>query len=105
MEAWYGDPNNQLRGADVTDTLRALLEGSMRVAVTNENMGCDPVPGVVKVLRVTVSFADGKRETRCVAERQWVVLEGLLERGEFGLSWFAGVCRSPKVGLYLFFIY
>jgi hypothetical protein len=79
VDAWYGDPNNQLRGADVTDTLRAFLGGddALRVAVTNDNMGCDPVPGVVKVLRVTVSFADGKRETRYVAERQCMVLEGL----------------------------
>jgi hypothetical protein len=48
--AWYGDPDNDTRGIDVSSTLTQLASGQTSVTIDSDNRYGDPAGGTVKVL-------------------------------------------------------
>jgi hypothetical protein len=62
---------------DVTEMVKGkVVEGKLKMKVSNENLGGDPAKGVVKVLRIEYSY-HGKREEIPVPEGQVLVLPPL----------------------------
>ena len=60
---------------DVTDIVSAVVfEGSMEFHASVDTLGCDPVPGVVKNLRIT--YTTGWWEKKLGREKTYVATEG-----------------------------
>ena len=64
ITAWYGDPNDGSRGLDVSSQLTQQFTNSTNanLSATNTNFG-DPVPGVGKVLIVSVVYKNAPEPT------------------------------------------
>jgi len=59
---------------DVTQLLRSKISaGRVELRVSNENLGGDPVPGVVKELVLDYSYG-GKRSTKKILENETLSL-------------------------------
>ena len=59
---------------DVTHAIRPrILPQYLEFKVTNENIGCDPVEGEIKTLKVVYSYA-GETNTKTVQENQMMTL-------------------------------
>jgi PA14 domain len=64
ITAWYGDPNDGSRGLDVSSQLTQQFTNSANanLSATNANFG-DPVPGVGKVLIVSIIYKNAPEPT------------------------------------------
>ena len=77
--AWYGDPNDANRGADVTDVVRQrIAAGNWRIPARNNVFG-DPVRNTAKVLRVTYQYL-GQPQTISIPENQSLNFDQLVGR-------------------------
>lgn len=57
--AWYGNPNNQNEGADVSAIVTSIFANQTSATLeSNNSLYGDPVPGVVKILLVDFSLGD-----------------------------------------------
>ena len=80
QQALYGTAE---RHVDVTDKLREIARGDLRVPLSNELFGVDPDRGRVKQLRIYARGADGR-------SRVFEYAEGALIDGAFFSGWGRG---------------
>ncbi len=73
LSATYGGPDVEGR-MNVTEFLRSkVVNGRLRIKVTNNFFGRDPVPGIVKVLVITYTL-DGEEHTKMIPETWNLIL-------------------------------
>jgi hypothetical protein len=80
--------------SDVTFIVRkAVTEGNLKIAATNDHLGGDPAPGVIKQLQVDYRV-NGVKKQELVNENQSISLP---EGAEVGKAWYGIVRNVPEV--------